>query len=84
MDAVWASGTYRQCNGDGCEHSLVDCEHEVRDLGRANGWRAEDIAKADVFKVTNEGARAAREHERIAPEEPLEADQGCGCDREPD
>ena len=71
-------------NRDGCEHALVDGEEEIRDLGGAHGWCSEDVPEADVLQVSDVLAGGVGEGERVAPEEPLEGDDGGGHDGEPD
>lgn len=73
-----------QGDGDGGEHALVDSEQQVGDLGRADGGGGQHVAEAEVLEVTEELACRVREGQRVAPEEPLEGDDGGGHDGEPD
>jgi hypothetical protein len=82
--AALSDGADGQRHRDGGEHALVDGEQQVGDPGGADGRRGQDVAEADVLKVTDVLAGRVREGQRIAPEEPLEGDDGGGHDGEPD
>jgi len=71
-------------DGDAGEHALVDGEHQVGDLCGADGGGAEDVAEADVVHIADVRAGGLGEGQRVAPEEPLEGDDGRGHDGEPD
>jgi len=82
--AALGDGAHGEGHSDGGEHALVDGEEQVGDLGGANGGGSEDVAEAEVLHVTQELAGGVREGEGVAPEEPLEGDDGGGHDGEPD
>jgi hypothetical protein len=70
-------------NRDRCEHALVDGEQQIRDLRRSDGRGTENISEANVFQIADKFPPGVREGEGVAPEEPLEGDDGGGHDGEP-
>lgn len=68
---------------DGSEHSLVDGEKKIRNLGATDGGGTQDILETKVAQVSNVLAGGVREGERVAPEEPLEGDDADGHDGQP-
>lgn len=73
-----------QSNCDGSEHALVHSEQQIGDFARPDRRCTKDVAEAKIFHVTEEFTRSVRECKGITPKEPLEGDQGRGCDGEPD
>lgn len=65
---------------DGSKHALVDAKQYVRNTWAADRRRCENVPQADVLEITDEFARTMGEGERIAPEKPLERDNGGGHD----
>lgn len=61
--------------GDGRKHALVEHEQDVGD-GRHDGGGAQHVHETKVVQVANVLAGRVRERERVAPEEPLEGDEG--------
>jgi hypothetical protein len=82
--AAFGGGANGECDRDGGEHALVDGKHQIWNAAGADGRRAQDISEANVLEVADEATGAAGEDERIAPEEPLEGDEGGGDDGQPD
>ena len=70
-------------NRDGSKHALIDGKQQIWDLGGADGGGGQDVAEADVLEVADKLASGVREGKRVAPEEPLEGDDGRRHDREP-
>lgn len=58
------------------EHALVQTEEQVGYLGAADAGLAQHLHEAEVGEVTDEGAARVAEGQGVAPEEPLEADDG--------
>lgn len=60
---------------NGSEHTLVD---HVEDIGHRgnNGGSTQAVLEAKVVKVTNELVGGVGESQRVAPEEPLEGNEG--------
>ena len=74
-----SDGTNNEGGSDGGEHHLVEGVEEAGDEGGALGRGSEDFSKAEVGEVAD--VRVAgfdREGERVAPEVPLEDDDGEG------
>lgn len=69
---------------DGGEHALVQAEKQIRDLGPTDTGLAEDLHETEVAEVADVGAASVREGQRVAPEEPLEADDSNGHHGQPD
>ncbi len=63
---------------------MVDGEEEVGNSWGADRWSCQQISETNILKVTQELARSVGESQRETPEEPLEGDDSCGHDREPD
>jgi hypothetical protein len=61
---------------DGRKHALVEAKEQVRHLGAADAGLAQYLHQAKVGEVPDVGAARVGEGERVAPEEPLEADDG--------
>lgn len=62
---------------DGGKHALIQTKKDIGHLGAADRGLAEDFFEAEVGQVADEGVRACvREGQAVAPEEPLEADDG--------
>lgn len=78
-----SDSTNGKSNSDAGEHALVHSKQKIRDLGRTDGGRTEDIAETNVLQITDVAASGVREGERVTPEEPLEGDHSRGHDREP-
>lgn len=68
---------------DGREHALVDGVNQIGNPIAAHRRTSEHVSEPNVGEVTDERAGAVGEGERVAPEEPLEGDEGRGHDREP-
>ena len=68
---------------DSSEHTLVNGEKQIRDLGAADGGLSQDVHEAEVGQVSHEGPSGVGEGEGVAPEEPLEGDDAGGHDRQP-
>ena len=83
MRTTFSGGTDGESDGDGGEPALVNRVHEIRDLGGPNRGSAQDIAEANVLKITDKFAGGVRKSKGVSPEEPLERYQRCCSDREP-
>jgi len=70
----FSNGSNGKCDSDGCEHALVDGKHQIGDAGTSNGWSTEHVHVTKVIECANVLSSLVRKGERIAPEEPLEAD----------
>lgn len=67
---------------NGGEHALVEAEENVGDLAATNAGLTEHLHQTKVGEVADEGASLVGEGERITPEEPLEADDRDGHERQ--
>jgi hypothetical protein len=69
---------------DGSEHALVQAEENVRDAAATDGGLGEGFPEAEVGQVAKEGAAGVGEGQGVAPEEPLEGDDGGRHHGQPD
>ena len=77
--AAFCETAHEDADGDTCELHLVEAVEQLRDEGRAGRRGIEDVHEAEVSEVANEAIRGrAGEGEGVAPEEPVEDDDGVG------
>lgn len=81
--AAFGGSAHDKSGCDGAELHLVERVQELRDEGRARRGDGEGVHKTEVVQVTDETVGCSRaEGQRVAPEIPLEDDDGEGhhCD----
>lgn len=83
--ATLSNSADRKSTGDGTEHHLVEGVEEGGNERRADRGSAPDLHEAEVSKITDEGVVGGLgEGQRVAPEVPLEDDDGEGHHDDPE
>jgi hypothetical protein len=82
--ATLCETTEGEHGSDGSEHELVDAKNKGGDADAAHGGLVEDTFEGKVLEVADEGVGAVGKGEGVAPEEPLEGDDGQGHHAEVD
>lgn len=69
---------------DCCEHSLVQTEQQVWNLGAAHTGLGQHVHQAKVGEVANVSTTRMAESQGVTPKEPLEPDNCYAHHRQPD